>query len=118
MTSCPAKAMRIEEETGAVIILEEKCLGCGVCAKACPFNMGHSILKFDSRRNIYIKCDLCYKKTIPVCVEVCPTKALKYTDWKPELLVGGDNDARLDGENLKGGSLDRKDRNSEHYRIC
>lgn len=80
---CPVQAIVIEEKTGARVILEEKCTGCGKCAKACPFSSSHTILKHDEKKKFYFKCDLCYERDEgPICVEACPWNALKIVSGK------------------------------------
>ena len=70
---CPTEgAMSIDEKTGARIIIEDQCINCGACAKACPWNM----VQHNPKRNVYMKCDLCGGGA--KCVEWCPTKALMY----------------------------------------
>lgn len=76
--ACPIPgAFQVDEATGARIIDEEKCVGCGRCAKACPLNERGTIIRPHPRKRIYIKCDLCRKREKgPLCVEVCPWGAL------------------------------------------
>lgn len=84
MLACPVEdAMFIDEKTGARIINEEKCIACGNCARACPFNENDSIIKYNPNKNVYIKCDLCYlRKDGPVCVQICPYGALSYVSHR------------------------------------
>lgn len=74
--ACPEKALVVDERTGAKIILEERCIGCGECASACPINLENSVLKIHPTRNVYVKCDLC--GGYPECVKWCPASALLY----------------------------------------
>jgi len=77
--TCPVEAIVIEPKTGARVIDGEKCKGCGACAKACPYNELETIIRRDSERGIYFKCDLCTGlNREPICVEACPWKALSY----------------------------------------
>ena len=50
------------------IINNEKCIGCGVCAKTCP--LGNLEIK-DGKATSKGKCTLCYR-----CFSNCPTQAL------------------------------------------
>ena len=74
--ACPVDAIYIDETTNALIIDSEKCVACGQCAKACPWNEGNYVIKHDEKRNLFIKCDLCGGH--PHCVEWCAPKALTY----------------------------------------
>lgn len=74
-------AMYIDEKTGARVIDEEKCTGCGSCAKACPLMPERMTINFRETkgRRSYFKCDLCKDRVNgPVCVESCPTSALTF----------------------------------------
>jgi len=80
MQACPVKeAMIVDDKTGARVIVKEECIGCGNCFRACPFNLEGFIIKHNPAENVYVKCDLCYKReTGPACVEICPQSALRY----------------------------------------
>lgn len=70
-------AMTIDPTTGARLINEERCVGCGACARACPYNVHGGVIRFDRDRNIYVKCDLCGGD--PQCLQACRFLALTYT---------------------------------------
>ena len=76
LKACPVEAIRIDEKIGIPVILEDKCVGCGLCSKACPYNDEGKILFLNPTKKVYMKCDLC--SGIPQCVQVCPSKAIKY----------------------------------------
>lgn len=76
---CPTGAIRREAVTGVLRIVEQECIGCGACARACPF--GAIILH--PQRVAPIKCDLCEGK--PLCADHCPTGALVL---RPEVTIG------------------------------
>jgi Fe-S-cluster-containing hydrogenase component 2 len=61
-----------DPESGAVVIQEESCNGCGLCAEACPAEA----IFMHPTRNIAMKCHLCHGE--PECVKICPTEALSY----------------------------------------
>lgn len=63
--SCPLKALSVNGKTGAVIVNEAKCTGCGICINTCPGKIPHL---HPGRKRILI-CDLCDGK--PECVKVC-----------------------------------------------
>lgn len=68
---CPAGALERNEATGAIEHLPARCVGCGLCAAACPF--GH--MHFDRELLMPIKCDLCGGR--PACAAFCPNQALE-----------------------------------------
>jgi len=75
-------AIVIDEATGARVIDEDICRGCGTCLKACPLTPERPVLAFKKvgRRRKYFKCDLCAGRPEgPICVQVCPAHALTYT---------------------------------------
>lgn len=71
MDVCPAGAIHRDPMSGAVVISEELCLGCGACADACPENA----IRIDADGNV-AKCDLCNGD--PECVKACIAGALEY----------------------------------------
>jgi len=74
-------AMAIDEASGVRYVDSEKCRGCGSCMRACPLTPERSVMSFKEveRSRVYFKCDLCYNRARgPVCVEVCPGKAVKF----------------------------------------
>lgn len=71
LKSCPAGAIIRDEHTGAVIIDQQKCVACGICAGYCPLGMIH--LSPDTGKAF--KCDLCGGN--PECVRACPAGALE-----------------------------------------
>jgi len=84
MQACPVKeAMVVDEKTGARVIVEDECIGCGNCFRVCPFNVEGFIIKHRPKENVYVKCDLCYKREMgPACVEICPHNALGYINHR------------------------------------
>ncbi len=71
VTVCPENAIYKLKENGIVVIDEEKCTGCGICAQYCPWQM----IKIDVERKKVEKCDLCEGE--PACVKQCPTGAIR-----------------------------------------
>lgn len=71
---CKADAIRGEETDGTWVIKvdEEKCVGCKMCVKSCPFGC----LSFVDSGKYVQKCDLCGGE--PECVKFCIQKALEF----------------------------------------
>ena len=75
---CPTTAMHKDASTGLVSVDEHKCIGCGYCHMACPYNAP----KVDREKGHSVKCDGCAERVAagekPVCVEACPARALDF----------------------------------------
>ncbi|KJS20789.1 MAG: hypothetical protein VR72_13535 [Clostridiaceae bacterium BRH_c20a] len=74
--ACPTKidALSKDENTGAIIVDEEKCIACKMCIKACPYNA----IKVHPSEKYVLICDLCGGD--PQCVKYCPENALYFLD--------------------------------------
>jgi carbon-monoxide dehydrogenase iron sulfur subunit len=59
-----------------VLIREDLCIGCWTCTAFCPYG----VITPSPERGIAVKCDRCLYMEKPVCVDVCPTKALEVID--------------------------------------
>ncbi len=70
--ACPANAFERDPASGALIVLEDACVGCLACIEACP----HGVVSWDEERKAIVKCDLCQGQ--PTCVASCPKGALAY----------------------------------------
>lgn len=80
MSACKKGAIYQDAVTGAKVIDDKKCVGCGLCAKACP-SAFLKIKIYSDRKKAY-KCDLCGGN--PQCVSYCPMGAISYKEakWK------------------------------------
>jgi anaerobic carbon-monoxide dehydrogenase iron sulfur subunit len=68
---CPTQAISRDPLTNALVVVEARCVGCGLCQTACPF--GHIHLENETR--LAHKCDLCGGH--PACASFCPHRALE-----------------------------------------
>lgn len=75
---CPTGAMHKDSETGLVSVDSGKCIGCGYCHMACPYNAP----KVDRSKGHSVKCDGCAERVAageqPICVRACPARALEF----------------------------------------
>ena len=98
VTVCPTKAT-FKDPRGFVPVDEDKCIGCGACVLACPYqarylNPGQSYFsEFQApwgeactghRQGTAGKCTFCAHLVLeglqPACVEACPTRARIFGD--------------------------------------
>lgn len=75
IAACPPKiqALSLDKKTEAVLVDLEKCIGCGKCVDACPYE---AIQHLAEEKKVII-CDLCSGD--PECVKRCPEGVLSYT---------------------------------------
>ena len=74
--ACEEDAISREEDL--VLVDEEKCIGCGKCVEACPFDA----MFMDEEKGVAVSCDNCEGYEDCACVEACPVDALIYKDLK------------------------------------
>ena len=87
VTVCPTGASWKRPEDGIVLVDQDRCMGCNLCAWACPYGAR----ELDHESGTMKKCTLCidriYDEELPVeerqpaCVIVCPTKARFFGDY-------------------------------------
>ena len=96
---CPAGATYKDTETGIVLQEADKCIGCGLCLEACPYDVrklqeGDPVQYADFGFGAAAapqhvagtaeKCTFCYHRVkdgdVPFCVEVCPGRARFFGD--------------------------------------
>ena len=87
VTVCPTGASYKRAEDGIVLVNEDACMGCGLCAWACPYGAR----EMDMAAGVMKKCTLCidriYNENIPeedrepACVRTCPANARHFGDF-------------------------------------
>ncbi|MCG8623824.1 MAG: 4Fe-4S dicluster domain-containing protein [Proteobacteria bacterium] len=86
VTVCPTGASYKRAEDGIVLVNEDWCIGCGLCAWACPYGAR----EMDPSAQVMKKCTLCVDRIynhhlqaedqLPACVRSCPTGARHFGD--------------------------------------
>ncbi len=87
---CPVDAYEVRPD-GIVLINTQKCIGCGYCAWACPYDAP----QVDQCAGHMTKCNLCYDNLDaglpPACVAACPMRCLELVE---------SNDQRIEDKGL------------------
>lgn len=70
---CPVHAISADPKSGARVVDDETCIGCGMCVAACPWNMP----RINAETGTSTKCISCGR-----CAEQCPNGAIKFIEWE------------------------------------
>ena len=86
VTVCPTGASYKRADDGIVLVNESTCIGCGLCAWACPYGAREK----DAAARVMKKCTLCVDRIdnvnlapedrVPACVRTCPASARHFGD--------------------------------------
>ncbi len=101
VAACPTGALMIDTDHGNIRLIDvEKCVGCGMCMQACPFEPKRPLVAPHEQYGGEMrsrKCDLCLtapyhfdpagggvgENAVRTCEAVCPMKAIKFFPLMP-----------------------------------
>jgi formate dehydrogenase iron-sulfur subunit len=88
MRACPAPGAIVQYENGIVDVNPDLCIGCGLCATGCPFD----VPRFSATTGKMSKCTLCVDRVQvglePACIKACPTGCLQFGTKSDMLQIG------------------------------
>jgi formate dehydrogenase iron-sulfur subunit len=95
LKACPAPGAIVQYENGIVDVNPDACIGCGLCATGCPFD----VPRFHAETGKMAKCTLCVDRVSvgiePACVKACPTGCLSFGTKEDMLALGQQRVATL-----------------------
>ncbi|HTP52169.1 MAG TPA: 4Fe-4S dicluster domain-containing protein [Anaeromyxobacteraceae bacterium] len=77
--ACPHGAIQVVGPVNARVVNTDVCVGCGICVKACPWQMPSLDGQPTAANTKSHKCHLC--NGAPECVAACTSGALTYVPW-------------------------------------
>jgi Fe-S-cluster-containing dehydrogenase component len=77
--ACPHGAIEVIDPVNARVVNLSKCVGCGTCVAACPWEMPALDGAVNALNTKSHKCHLCNGN--PECVQACVNGALTYQAW-------------------------------------
>jgi len=76
LDACLTGALIRDPKSNMVVVQEDRCIACWTCTMFCPYGV---IYPWPERK-FALKCDRCTYMENPLCVEVCPCKALELVE--------------------------------------
>ncbi len=118
LNGCPVDAYVKDPVTGAVVHLDDQCIGCSYCTMTCPYE----VPKFNDRLGIVRKCDMCRGRLIagaePACVQGCPNGAIRIITIDRDLVIAQARYAPTSTSLVPGASLSSLSVPSTVYRTA
>ncbi len=88
LRACPAPGAIVQYANGIVDVNPDICIGCGLCATGCPFD----VPRFSAETGKMSKCTLCVDRVQvglePACIKACPTGCLQFGTKSDMLEMG------------------------------
>jgi formate dehydrogenase iron-sulfur subunit len=95
LRACPAPGAIVQYENGIVDVNPDACIGCGLCATGCPFD----VPRFHAKTGKMAKCTLCVDRVAvgiePACIKACPTGCLQFGTKEDMVALGQQRVAQL-----------------------
>lgn len=101
LEACPEGAI-VKNDAGVVIVLQDKCSGCGDCVQACSYGM----IDLD-KHGLAFKCDACGGD--PACVKECEPGAIVFAEPDKEQI-------KIRGRQMKARTQDGTPAQRRHFR--
>jgi formate dehydrogenase iron-sulfur subunit len=88
LAACPAPGAIVQYKNGIVDVNPDACIGCGLCATGCPFD----VPRFHPKTGKMSKCTLCVDRVAvgiePACIKACPTGCLQFGNKDAMVALG------------------------------
>jgi formate dehydrogenase iron-sulfur subunit len=105
LRACPAPGAIVQYENGIVDVNTDRCIGCGLCAAGCPFD----VPRFNTKTGKMAKCTLCVDRVSeglePACIKACPTGCLQFGTKTDMVAMGNQRVKQLKENGFPNASL-------------
>ena len=105
LAACPAPGAIVQYTNGIVDVNPDQCIGCGLCATGCPFD----VPKYHESTGKMAKCTLCVDRVEvglePACIKACPTGCLQFGTKQDMVALGQQRVAQLKANGFANAGL-------------